>query len=96
MEVSPGAYDAVVTHALAEALDGSELAAALEDVDSAEAADRYSRLVADVVARAVASLPSSSRVERGAELTNHLIGELGKVLSSSMSCLLYTSDAADE
>ena len=85
VEVSPGAYDAVVTHALAEALDGSELAAALEDVDSAEAADRYSRLVADVVARAVASLPSSSRVERGAELTNHLIGELGKVLSSSMS-----------
>ena len=77
MELQPGAYDALVTRAVADALAGSELVASVGVVDSGEAADEYARLVADVVRRAIASLPAAGRVDGGAALVN--------------DCLLYTS-----
>ena len=84
MELQPGAYDALVTRSVADALAGSELVASVGAVDSGEAAEEYARLVVDVVRRAIASLPAAGRVDGGASLVN-------EVLARVQDCLLYTS-----
>lgn len=78
MELNAGAYEAVVTDAIAEALDKSGLTASLDKVDPAEAHARFGQLIADVVERAIQSMPRDSRVSGGAALANEIITLIGE------------------
>ena len=82
MELEPGAYDALVTRSIVDALAVSDLVPSLSSVDSAEAADEYAALVSDAVRSAVALLPSGDRVERGAALVNDLLAQVEELASS--------------
>jgi len=73
VSLPPGAYDRLVTRAIGEALDASSLVADTEQVDAADAADKYSLLIREVTRRAIQSLPSDKRVEAGAELANAVL-----------------------
>jgi len=66
-----------------EALASTDLVSATNDVDAAEAAEQYSRLIAVVVNRAIAALPENVRVSAGAELINALIDHLSEGTSKS-------------
>ncbi len=73
MKLPSGAYDTLITTSVEEALASTDLVSATSDVDTAEAAERYSRLIASVVHRAIAAIPENVRVSAGAELLNELI-----------------------
>ena len=77
-----GAHDALVTRSVADALAGSELVASVGAVDSGEAADEYARLVADVVRRAIASMPAAGRVDGGAAMVNEVLARVQEVSGS--------------
>jgi len=56
-----------------EALTCTDLVSATNDIDAADAAEQYSRLIASVLRRAIGALPEEKRVSAGAELVNVLI-----------------------
>lgn len=76
MELYSGAYDALVTMSIEEALEATELVMSTSRVDTAKAAEYYSRLISEVVQRALVNLPEKIRVQAGAELVNSLIVQL--------------------
>ena len=80
MEFKSGAYDALVTQSIQEALAATDLVSSKARVDSAEAAEHYSRLIATVVHRAIATLPEKERVKAGADLVNSVITQLANHL----------------
>lgn len=80
MELKAGAYDALITQSIEEALLATDLEEFATRVDSAEAADYYSRLIATIVRRAIAILPEKDRANAGAKLVNGLITNLTKQL----------------
>jgi len=69
----PGVYDTVIDAALQALIAESEQSASQTSVDSAEAADRYARLVADAVRRAIGGLRSEDRTVEGARIVNEVI-----------------------
>ena len=83
MKLHSGAYDTLITKSVDEALASTDLVSATNDVDAAEAAEQYSRLIAVVVNRAIAALPENVRVSAGAELINALIDHLSEGSSKS-------------
>ena len=85
MKLPSGAYDTLITKSVEEALACTDLVSATNDVDAADAAEQYSRLIASVVHRAIAALPEKERVSAGADLVNALIGHLDECLSKSQA-----------
>ena len=85
MELLPGAYDSIVTNAVADALTGADIVSTLSSIDPAEAPERYALLVGQVVRRCVASMPERNRVVVGADLVNHLLGEIQRQVGSVFS-----------
>jgi superfamily II DNA or RNA helicase len=78
-DLGRGVYEALITAALEariEELKEARLDAQVGDLANAEAPDRLSRHVGDVVRRALESLPEESRAEVGAVLVRRLLEEL--------------------
>ncbi|MDB3935996.1 DUF3427 domain-containing protein [Granulosicoccus sp.] len=80
MELKSGAYDALITQSINEALASTDLVELTSGIDAAEAAEYYSRLVSMVVRRAIATLPEKDRIVTGANLVNSLIAQLAEQL----------------
>ena len=72
-KLAQGVYDAVIDQATDAKIKSSELAAASKSVDDAEAGERYARVVAAAVERAVNSLPANERAAGGVDLANNVI-----------------------
>lgn len=85
MKLHSGAYDRLITKSVEEALTSSNLVSATNDVDSADAAEQYSRLIASAVHRAIVALPEKVRVSAGADLVNELIDHLDARSSKSQA-----------
>lgn len=85
LKLPSGAYDTLITKSVEEALVCTDLISAVNDVDAAEAAEQYSRLIASVVHRAIAALPENLRVSAGADLLNELIDHLDERSSKSQA-----------
>lgn len=73
MDLQGGAYDSLITRAIADALAQTQLVPTNAQLDAAEAPDQYARLVAEVTRRAIASIPAAERTVVGAELTNAIL-----------------------
>lgn len=73
MKLPSGAYDTLIARSVEEALDTTDLISAINEVDAAEAAERYSLLISSIVSRVIAAIPEKERVSDGAQLLNGLI-----------------------
>lgn len=73
VELQGGAYDSLITRAIADALAQTQLVPTNPPLDPAEAPDQFARLVAEVTRRAIASIPTADRAVVGAELTNAIL-----------------------
>ena len=78
MKLKSGAYDSLITQAMEEALKTTDLVSTINKVDAAEAAERYSRLIATVVRLSIAGIPERDRVVEGADLVNMIIDLITK------------------
>lgn len=78
MQYKSGAYDTIVTRAVDQAIAATKLERTQDSIDSAEAAEIYSRLVGKIVSQIIAAIPEKERVEAGANLVNLLIGHLAE------------------
>ena len=75
-ELEPGLYEALLTGALDKRLAGLVAAAVapeLRKLADAEAADRLSRHLAAILARAIEALPEQGRAQAGASIVENLI-----------------------
>ena len=61
-----------------EALKTTDLVSTIKDVDAAEAAEQYSRLIGTVVRLSIAGIPEKDRVAEGADLINMIIDLMTK------------------
>ena len=61
-----------------EALKTTDLVSTIKDVDAAEAAEQYSRLISTVVRLSIAGIPEKDRVAEGADLINMIIDLMTK------------------
>ena len=76
---SPGLYEVLVTTRIQQLigeLSGLDLAVEVSDLANAESADRVSRHIAQLVARAIEALPESQRAEGATRIAAELLGEL--------------------
>ena len=76
VDPTPGAYDSLITDALAGALTQSPLVALSAGLDDAESADYYACHVADAVRRTVQARPAAGRAASAAALVNDVLKHL--------------------
>src|SRR5262245_21199031 len=84
-ELEPGLYDALLTGELDKQLSNlfvETVTPELRELADAEAADRLSRHVAMVVARAIEGLPEKGRAQAGARIVARLIELLASLNDS--------------
>lgn len=75
----PGAYESLVTRALARAIDGLPVEPSTVKLDEAEAAGRLTHHLAGLIEAALASVPAARRPAAQVELANRLVEWLGSV-----------------
>jgi superfamily II DNA or RNA helicase/HKD family nuclease len=76
---SPGLYEAILTARLKDLVDhlpGAEVAVEVADLANAESADRVSRHIAQLVARAIETLPEHQRAEGAVRIAVELLEKL--------------------
>lgn len=93
MFLAAGAYEAVVTRSISEALQSGELVPSFDKLDPAEAPAKYAELVAELIERTIASLPRSERVDGGAALVNRVVQLLADQLADVATESVITDPA---
>ena len=83
VDLEVGAYDNVVTNALANALERSDEVGSFADLDPAEAPEQFARLVAEATKRAIELIKSEERINGGAALTNELLEKIGEIIAKA-------------
>lgn len=75
-ELGPGLWELLVTEGLQDRLDQLDLERDVEQLRNAEAADRLSRHVAEVVARLIRDQPEDQQSRLGTVLVRELVARL--------------------